>query len=190
MFHKRIIGGVSAILVTLTLTTNLSGCATKAARYDYQPGRDFSSLKTYALTPPSVNGGATTLSDARIENAIRLFMQNKGFQMVDKVKADVWSTWRIKEEKEIRRDGISYGFGYGIASGRTGVGISLGTRPPAEEVMRGKLVLEMIDPQNANVIWSAEAARPLSEDDSPAAKEAEIRKQVGEMLQNFPPKDV
>ncbi len=176
------------ILVSLCGCLLLTGCAGPSVIIDYQPGTDFHSLDQYAFqTPVDPGTGTSSLTDERVQGAVVLFLKNKGFRQVALTEAEFIPQWHVKEEREIRREGFSYGFGYGIASGNTGVGISLSTAPPANEIIRGRLVLEMIDPATSQVIWSAESTRLLSEDIEPAAREAEIRKIVGDMLQNFPP---
>jgi len=176
------------ILASLLEGLLLAGCAGPSVIVDFQPGTDFQALDQYTFqlsADPKTR--ATTLTDKRVQGAVALFLRNKGFRQVDLAEAQFIPQWHIKEEKEIRREGFSYGFGYGVSSGGIGTGISLHTSPPATEITRGRLVLEMIDPQTSQVIWSAESTRLLTEDIEPTAREAEIRKIIGDMLQNFPP---
>ncbi len=170
----------------LTIIMILAGCAGPKVLVDYQPGTSFQGLDRYAMSQHEGTAQSMSLTDERVKSAVMLFMRNKGYTLVEPAEAEFLASWHIKEDKEIRREGFSYGIGYGVASGRTGVGISLQTRPPATEVIRGRLVLEMIDPATSRVIWSAESTEQLSEDETPSAREAEIRRIVGEMLKEFP----
>ncbi|OZG73199.1 hypothetical protein BTA51_11995 [Hahella sp. CCB-MM4] len=170
----------------LTIFMILGGCAGPKVLVDYQPGTSFQGLDRYAINLNDDTTSSMSLTDERVKNAVMLFMRNKGYTLVEPTEAEIITSWHIKKDKEIRREGFSYGIGYGIASGHTGVGISMQTRPPATEVIRGRLVLEMIDPATSRVIWSAESTEQLSEDETPSAREAEIRRIVGEMLKEFP----
>ncbi|WP_020406807.1 DUF4136 domain-containing protein [Hahella ganghwensis] len=179
----------SFFLVTAIVTTStvMTGCAGPKVVVDYQSGASFQGLNRYAMSIDTDESQSLSLTDERVKQAVMLFMRNKGYSLVEPADAEILASWHIKQDKEIRREGISYGLGYGIASGHTGIGISFRTQPPATEVIRGRLVLEMVDPVTSRVIWSAESTEQLSEDETPSAREAEIRRIVGDMLQEFPP---
>ena len=178
----RSIGVIFLSLIVLT------GCSTKPVVIDYQPGTYFSEYQQYALGP-ALTTVKKSLNDVRIEKALEWTMSQKHYQKVMHKKADMWLIWREKTEIESRhRDGFGIGFGYGVAYGRTGVGFSMASHPPARKLVREVLVLEIVDSKTSKVVWSAESKKLLLKDGTPTARERQIRQIVRDMLHYFPPR--
>jgi hypothetical protein len=169
-------------LVTITLLfTALAGCAQKLANYDYDPGFRFADYRSFALQQ-SAKQSYQSLDSGRIEDAVKQQLTPR-YQFVDREKADFLVSYYLEADRKIDQSGFSFGFG--VASSNVGVGLSTG--PKAKEVMEGKLILEIVDIQSSQVVWSAKSSKNLRENMKPAARQALIQQLVQEMLGNFPP---
>ncbi len=158
----------------------LAGCASQVS-YDYNPDYPFASQDTFAFDPKAPSG-ASSLDERRLRTAIEQALASKGVRASSDA-ADMRVRYRIEDTRRLESSGFSFGFG--IGAGHGGVGIS--TAPPAREVKEGQLVLEIIDPQQDEVIWSAVSRRNLRADMEPRERARFIDEIVREMLANYPP---
>ena len=157
----------------------LIGCS-PLATYDYGPAASFTGLQRYALLAPDET---RTLDDSRVEQAVRNVLSSR-YEATDAAQADFLVSYRFAEERSFNDSGFSVGLGTVVGS-RGRIGVS--TRPAVREEISDVLLLDVLDAQNRNVVWSARANRTLSRTASPEHRDELINELVTEMLANFPP---
>lgn len=160
----------------------LAGCAS-SVMIDRHAGADYASLHSYSLLPPEDKGGFVSLDNARIQKALTLALALEGLKPIEKSLADVWVAWRI--EPDSRLEGMGYNFGFGLSTGHFGLGTTTPIR--AQEIVEGKLVVELIKPADQQVIWRGAARRLLNEEMSPEKREQLINDLVTDMFAQYPP---
>lgn len=175
-------------LVWLAALIGLAGCM-KPYVLDYQTGRDFSSIQTYQIQKPAVAADQPQdLADQRVVDALHQTLPTRGLSVADGAEPDVLLTWHYDEYNEIRGDGFSWGVGYGWGVGsRSAANVRLQSPQRAESRPRETLVLQMIDPDTKQVIWSAASREPLPLVSDPQARTAEMQELIRRMLEDYPP---
>ncbi len=180
---RTLAGGLVALL--------LCACAGRPYQLDYRPETRFEDLRSYAVqVPAAASGAGDSLNDQRVRDAVQAVFDARGLRLAEDVAAaDFVVTWRFIEVAELYREGASFGVGYGFGlNSRSGVGVSMATRPPLQENLQQKLVLDLMGPADRQIFWSAEARDPLRETATPAERQAEISALVAAMLEDFPPR--
>lgn len=167
----------------LILLSTLAACAQKPVTYDYDPAAAGLSMNTYALSEPASGPQYQSLDNNRIAAALRKGLAARNVKEVSRDQADVWVAYRVEQERNLEKSGVSFGFGFGTGN----VGLGVGTGPKAKEVIEGRLVVDMVSPKSQQVVWTAKSNKSLRESMSPAERDALINELVTEMLANFPP---
>lgn len=161
----------------------LAGCASNVVT-DYDSGAVFGNYASWAYADELEDRASfQSLDGSRIRAAVERELNRKSLGKVDAEEADLLVTWEIVEEERLERSGL--GFGLGLGRGNFGWGLS--TAPPVREVQEGKLVVELIDPDNSQVVWRAASRRYLNEDQSPEYRRELIDEVVAEMFSKYPP---
>jgi hypothetical protein len=172
------------LLPLFILTLLFTACAQEPVSVDYDQGAYLKTLKNYAISPPAQGaGGFQSLDNSRIEAALRTALTSRQMKEVPADKAEFLVSYRVEQDRQLDNSGVSFGFGVG--SGGLGVGAS--TSPPTREVIEGKLIVDVIDPQKKQVVWSARANENLKESMSPAKRDELINFLVSSMFERFPP---
>jgi len=170
------------ILVIFSLfSVLLGGCAQKLANYDYNPGFNYASYQRYALQQ-SEKQTYQSLDGNRIEQAITKALAGR-YSQSEQGAADFLVAYYLQAERKIDNSGVSFGFG--VSGSNMGVGVSTGSK--AKEKTEGKLILEVVDTQSNQLVWTAKATRNLLDSMNPSQREYLIQDVVQEMLANFPP---
>ena len=167
-------------MVIMVLALFSVACSQKLANYDYDTGAPFQSLERYVVEQ-SNQGSYQSLDSARVEQAIHAVLSGR-YEAVSKEQAQFTVGYWMEEERKVDQSGVSFGFG--VARGNLGVGVSTG--PEAKERVDGKLVLSITNSAN-QMIWQAKATQGIRADMSPERREELIQATVSEMLSNFPP---
>ena len=182
--------GIKSILI-LSLLALLAGCSTVSVYNDFDPGIDFSNLKTYAWSPK----GHEKIGDARIVNnpilhthiqdAINTALTIKGFQKEVTGLPDFWVQYDvITEDKknilhlqpdikggEDSRWNDYFGDG-GVAT---------------FHYTEGTLIINIADPQTKKLIWRGIGRGVADPDASPERRTRNINNAVDKILAEFPP---
>ncbi|KLV03367.1 hypothetical protein ABT56_19785 [Photobacterium aquae] len=171
---------IRSLFLTTTMMLLLGACSSDVST-DYNTAVNYSQFKTYQFSA-GVNHATTTLDGKRMEDAIAVALYQKGMEPAAN-NADVTVTHSIIEQSDYRSYGTSIGFGYGYRN------FAFGYSPPTDyrEYRYGKLVVEMIDNSNNQVVWRAVSKRKLSETLSPSARIDFINTQINEMFKQYPP---
>lgn len=152
------------LFAVLLATFVLSACKIRPlVTADYDTQYDFSQLKTYAWVKPKDSNKVLTLDNKRQMNAIETMLNRKGFDkaaniesasfllkthtVIDK-KTDVDSFYRVWGYRP-------FPFHYPISWPHNT------TTTVVREYEIGTLVLDIVDPENKQVIWRSSIARKL-----------------------------
>lgn len=166
----------------------LAACAQAPASFDYDAAAPLAAARTYALLKPAAGAQYQSLDNNRIEAALRKALAARNLQEVAREQADVLVAYRVEQQRKLDDSGVSFGFGvggFGVGSSNMGVGVSTGTSP--KEVREGQLVVDVVDPQRQQVMWSARANHYLRESMQPDQRDELIGELVTFMFADFPP---
>lgn len=167
----------------------LSGCSTVSVKRDYDTGADFSVLKTFAWQhakqpetgDPRIDND---LHDERIRQAVDENLAAKGFQQVDRAKADFLVVYFIEYNRKLSSGSMSVGMGRGSYGRYGGVGYSTGV----SEYDQSNLTIDVISPADEKTIWRGVGSRSSYEGSSPEKITKIVDETVTKILKKFPPK--
>lgn len=170
------------VLFVAAMAALLAGCAGNVVT-DYNSATVFGNYTSWAYAPSPQDSGATSLDDARVRAAVERELNRKVMRQVADAEADLLVSWQIVPEEKLEQVGVGLGFGFG----RGNFGWGLSAPPPVREVTEGKLVVELADRRNSEVIWRAVSRRYLNESQSPNTRRKLIDEVVAEMFSKYPP---
>ena len=159
----------------------LTGCtAPKGPVVDYDPGFEMRGLRHFTVEK-APDAGLSDLDNSRIERAIRIVMNAKGYRYASPADFIVRYSGILVHDVP---DNISFGFGIG-GYGPHGGG-SIGTAvTPTHDLLQ--LRIDMIDPAARRVFWSAHYnLRPPEKFDDPKARAAFFDTITQKVLKSFP----
>ena len=179
-------------LFVLLAIAALFACSTVQVRQDYDPGEDFSRLRTYSWLPkPQEQTGNLRLDNPllhdRIVAAIDRSLQTKGYTKVEDAKPDFFVTYHLASQQKLDVRTIDYGSGYGVwgPAGWGGVGWSETYAVPYEE---GTIAIDVIDLSKRKLVWRGIGVGRVKEAPKPEEVTQRVNTAVDEVLAQFPPK--
>lgn len=150
--------------------------------FDYDRGRDFTAIKTYAWADE--RGLPDEYNHKRIVSAIEAQLAAKGLARVERTGApDVLISYRTRFANEIEVNGYS--------SGAAWPGYRFGSQwgtARAEQVLVGTLLVEMVDANSGAGVWRGVATRDIDTKASPEKRDKSINKAAEKLFKNYPPK--
>jgi len=151
--------------------------------YNYAPGTNFASYKTYQWV--EIPGGAAPdqLIDQAIKRAVDEQLAQKGLTKVEK-DADLCVGYQaiIKEEKAVNLWGTGAGPGWlGSWGGLNTVQGQTSTIPV------GTLALNVFDREKKQLIWRGDASKTIDLKKDPDKNYANLQKAVAKLFKNYPP---
>jgi hypothetical protein len=169
----------------------LGGCAGIRIHQDYEPGTDFSAYRTFgwksAVQPPTGDIRLDNpLLDGRIRKALERALTGNGYQESDQDGANFLVEYSLTVQPKIYSPSVSIGTGFGIWSGGSFGGISVGA-PVGGSYEEGVLVIDFYDAKTGLLIWRGSGAGELNWQSGPAEKAEEINTLVDKVLAQFPP---
>lgn len=151
--------------------------------YDYDPGFDFSKVKTYQWVELKGNG-VNSLTDAKIKQAINDELAKKGFTRVES-DPNVYVVYQVGLQKEQQINTMTTGgWGWGPWYGG-GMGTTMAT---TSTINIGTLVIEMVNPADKKLVYRSQGTDTLNPSSDPDKNYKKIQNAVGKILKNFPPK--
>ncbi len=168
------------LIFTLFIVTS---CSHMQATHDYNPGVDFSKLKTFTILYDHTKGTKTLMKD-RIAQALKNELLAKGFRQVARDQADFWVVFHtnVTTRNQIMTD-----------YQRIGVYPYYRRMGPMVPVQReymyteGKLVVDAMDPKDKAILWRGKVTDRLPTLKTPQERMKYIQKAVKEVLKDFPP---
>jgi len=166
----------------LIVTLIIAGCAAPVV-YDFDSSANFQKDQTFAFEEIK-EGNIQSLDRTRIHEAITHQLEMSGYKIVDKSTASLIVRYQIEEEIRIQSSGVSYGVGMS----RNRVGMSMQAPVNAREIKEGKLVVEIVEPEDNRVIWRAISQKRLTEQMKPKKRSELINELTQKMFENYPPR--
>jgi hypothetical protein len=188
-----------ALLSFLSLVA-ASGCSSLEVSVDYDPKADFSALRTWAwFTPPAEASRSEKapapidpLTNQRAREAVERALIAKGFGKTTASEADFLVSVHSAIERHVRRApysggwGLSWSWGPGYAWGP--YWDSYWGPPAVYEFREAALVIDVLGPKAApGLLWRGVGRQPVNPDLSPQEREERVRKEVHQILSDFPP---
>jgi hypothetical protein len=163
------------------------GCASSLeVQYDYDPGADFSKLRTFGWLPRNPDPPPQQLRVKRIQSAVNSQLQAKGLKPASD-NPDFLIGMQVSG-RTTDAGSVGVGASIGIPVGSRGtVSVGGGRRKPIEKT-EGTLILDFVSPKDRSLIWHGAATGSVHPDATPEEQEQRINQAVREMLENFPPR--
>lgn len=179
---KSVNNFISVTLITLITAMLLAGCSTISVNQDYDPGYDFSKLKTFGFIPISPEAGIDQINANRLGDAIKNEMTAKGYTVSENADFGV----AILFGKETKTNITSYGYGYGPYWGRYGGT----TNVDVSQYDEGTLIIDIIDMSKKELVWRGTGTGAIDPNATVEERTANINNAVAQILAQFPPTPV
>jgi hypothetical protein len=171
------------IFLSIIIIYALSACSPISVKIDYDSEADFSKYQTYKWIklkkkPAAKQVKINSLNQKRIERAVEKELVTKGFEKIEKGKADLLIAAHINVKNKV--DIVTYGYGYWRRP-RYG-----GRVVEARHYKEGVLILDIVDAREKQLIWRGWAKNCLH---GPDNAEEKINKAVNKILEDFPPQE-
>jgi hypothetical protein len=158
---------------------NVVGFA-QSVSYDFDRTADFSRYKRYAWvrgTPVS-----DPLNDRRIVSAIEGQLAARGMRLVSASEnPDMLVAYHAAFDRDLQITGFSSGWGgYRFPGSRSG-------SARAEEILRGTLIVDMVDAQSKTIVWRGAASKEVDVNAKPEKRDKNITRTAEKLLNNYPP---
>lgn len=159
-----------------------SACSTIKVETDYNPHFAFNTLSAFTIVHKD-HTGDDTLANDRIIHAIKNNLIAKGYKATDKSAADYYVLFHtdVRSKTKIDTDyqyvGI-YPYGYRYRSMLT----------PTTRVYtydEGKLIVDIVDPDQNKIIWRGIATDRIKSHDTPEKRTAYIDEVITSLLASF-----
>ena len=179
-------------LIVFVILSHLGGCSSIRVSQDYDPSRDFSSLRTYAWQNESQPKTGdirvdNSLLDARFRSAIDDSLSKKGYQQISEGKPDFYVAYTYQIESKIESNNVSVGMGFGRSSRGRHAGVGMNTGTTVREYDQGLLVIDLVDPSKASLLWRGTGKARVNPNAEPEKSVKEINEGVEKILSQFPP---
>ncbi len=183
-------------ILILLLLFMCTACSTVSVDTDFNPGYDFTQLKTYSW----VTNGTAPSSDTRINNdliidrvrsAVESNLAARGFVKVSGQATDFQVSWHGAIEKKLQVDTIDHfysPYGYGsLYRDPFLVGGSTMRTSTAREYEVGSIIIDILDPIKHKLIWRGSGSKMLSRESNSEETTKRIDEAVTAILKDFPP---
>jgi hypothetical protein len=169
--------------------------AAQKVRYDFAPGTDFSSLKTYALSESASDmqtmSEKTTLYDSpfikqRTNEAIEAQLQRLGMTRDDNNPDVIVST-----NRSFRTEYATYGYypmwGWGYPYHLGSYGFGYGGAGFTEEITVGTLTIDLKNAKDGQLLWRGSGEKSVLDTSKPEKRIKRVNKEVAKIFRHFPP---
>ena len=172
------------------------GCSSLMVTYDYDPGADFSTLRTFdwladVQEPTGDPRLDNSLTDIRIRGTVDGQLALKGYTKAASEKPDFYVSYYASLKDLLNMSSISHyqGFGVGERPGYGG-GWPAGSRTvtDVQSYKEGTLILDVVHGGTNRLVWRGIAQAEADPSRDPQTRQALIREAIHDMLTHFPPK--
>jgi hypothetical protein len=163
------------------------GCSSITVNAEWDETADMSAYKTFSWVPepPEKTGDArfdNPILHDRIQKNILRTLSEQGYQGIDTGKPDFYVghhlSLKTKVDVQTMQTYYPYSWYYPYRSMPTQV----------REYEQGMLIIDIIDAKTEKVVWRGWATKRLKENPSNEESQKTVKKIVGEILAQFPPK--
>lgn len=163
------------VLLLACLVFGLWSCSPISVRTDYDHEVDFSYYQTFKWMPvPKKKSRKTirkgSLLDKRIRRAVERELEAKGFEVKSSGRADALLAYHVVVSKHV--DVERYGY--------------WGRRVYVRRYKEGTIIIDIVDPQEKQLIWRG-AAQGLAA--RPDTSEEKINEAMAKLFEKYPPKE-
>ncbi len=168
------------------------GCGT-SVNVDYQPGTDFSVLKSFQVEEKPVTMPDDTRVNSpfilkRISEALKNHLILKGMSP-SKDKPDVIAKYHLGIKQELESDASGLSVGIGSATSHSAIGFVYGI--PASEVATNEnlmITIDVVKSTTKALLWRGSYTSRLEAGSTPESSTEQINAMVKAILDKFPPK--
>ncbi len=179
-------------ILAALLLVSLAGCSRVQTGSEIDSGADFASLKTFGwMSGAEQQAEDVRLNDPRIQETIRAAVEkslsDKGYELVDRERADFLVTWFGAIEKKIRQESLDHfyaPYGYGTLYRDP----ALNTAPAGTvlEYEEGTVIVDILDPRTGKILWRGSGSGRLLENQSEEIMLHNLRRSVAKIVGPFP----
>jgi hypothetical protein len=170
---KKLIVLAALCLVGLWLTS----CAGISANADYDPGFDFTSLKTFGFLQVPSDAGLDQLTADKVGDALKTQLTAKGYSLAK--DPDFAIAMHFGKQQKTNIDSWGYGWGGWGMWGGGGVDVN--------QYEEGTLVVDFVNMKDKKMIWRGVAKGALAYNPNAEEKTETINNAIAKMLTQFPP---
>jgi len=158
------------------------GCSTLRVTTDYDKEFDMSNLKTFTIVHKKAEFKEDTLTAKRIQDALTSTLKAKNYQAVKQSDADFYVIYHLNVTNKTQID-TDYQF-VGMYPYRYGGAMVATTR--AYNYDEGKLIIDIINPNDKNIIFRSVATDELRTLETPQEREIYIKEVILKALEKMP----
>lgn len=190
-------------LLLLVVAIFIGGCSSLQVSVDYDSKYDFKTLSTFSVVYVKKNDNKD-FARSRISKILERYIEEKGYKKVDKSKADFYFIVHldIKKKSQVETNYETIGiqpirFNGGYLRNPLDPRLNMrGGYYPSDvrvttstyEYEEGKLIIEVFDVKQKEVVWQGIAKDELSGEYSQEEKTAYINKVIKLLFKDFPTK--
>ncbi len=173
----------------------LASCSSMKISMDYDANASFVNLKTYNWLPghPKKSGNPVIDSDElmhrRIKNEINHWLQQHGYVLAPRNRADFLISYFVVTEQQTRitvlNDYYGYPRGWGFYGGY--YGYPGGSRAYVYDYELGTMIIDIVNTRTHKLMWRGTAEDEIKNLKSPEEKKAKIAEVVEKIMTQFPP---
>ena len=182
---------IERCLIWFLLILLLGGCAGIKVSQDYDPGSNFSDLKSFKwkseIQPKTGDYQVDNpLLDNRIRTAIDQKLADMGYRKVAQGPNDFNVGYSYTVRSTLDSSSVSVGTGFGIGGDSSFGGIGIGFPVGGQSSDEGLLVIDFTDPLTGKLLWRGTGSSRLSVDSTPEKVTSNINMVVEKILAQFP----
>ncbi len=171
-------------LLLLFISLIFVGCSTLRVATDYDKSFNMSTLHSFYILHKKAAFKEDTLTTNRINKALITTLQAKNYQLSNKESADFYVVYHLNVTNKTQID-TDYQF-VGMYPYRYGRGMVATTR--SYNYDEGKLIIDIINPNDKNIIFRSIATDELKRLETPQEREAYINEVISKALKSMPSK--
>jgi hypothetical protein len=169
---------IATVIGTISLALLGRTAFAQDVAYDYDKTTDFSRFRTYAW----VRGHALSdeLNHKRIVTAVDSQLASRHLRPAQPGETpDLLVAYHASFDRDLQISASGWG-GYRIGGSRSG-------SARAEEIVRGTLVVDLVDASTRTIVWRGVATRDVDLQASPEKREKNINKAAAKLFKHYPP---
>ena len=161
-----------------------SACSTIKVETDYNPDFTFGTLSAFTIIHKD-HTGDDTLANDRIINAVKNNLTAKGYKETNKSTADYYVLFHtdVRSKTNIDTDYQHVGM-YPYRYGYQGAMMTTSTRVYTYD--EGKLMVDIVDPDQNKIIWRGIATDRIKSHETPEQRTEYIDEVITSVLKTFP----
>lgn len=163
----------------------LVSCSSISVSHDFDPGVDFTTLRTYAWFDGGPKMPEDPLTAQRVVRALEAELPLVGLTAGAAATAEVLVHFQtsVRRRVDVTPTTVSVGYGWG-----RGYSAGITTMHTASTYDEGTLVVDLVGAKTKTLLWRGTAQAEVHPEHSPEEREARVQEAVRKLLAQFPPK--